>query len=186
MFLILFYFSSFIFIYACMLWRSVIKHISVSTEEAASVSSALKRHTSFCSFHMHTYSSLRDTQPSNRDSCILSLIHTFHPFQSRVPVVSQLDSRASTPVVLCCLWLWVCQHHKPSSNNIITSRDKGIPLLICLLIPLLSGRRRVQKDLFPLFPARIWALVWSQQTVIVTHNKMFCLIFTEFGRIKWT
>lgn len=182
-----FYFTSFTITYV--LVHDVTMRVTVVTEEAAIVSppsSALIIRYSSCSFHMRSDSSLRDSQPQTVTlTFFLSFAHLirFSP-DFLLPVWSTAQPiPSSAPVVLFCLRLWVCQHHKLSSNNIITSRDTGIPLLICLLILLLSGRRRVQKDLFPLFAARISAQFWSQQMDwnMLHFAECFCRVLTGFG-----
>lgn len=94
----------------------------------------------------------RDIIALNHDCYILSLMYTeiirFHPeFSVAFVNLKTMWLRAkpvlsSTPVVLLCLWRWVCQHHKLSSNNIIPSIEVGIPLLIPLLILVFSDGRK--------------------------------------------
>lgn len=132
-----------------------------------------------------------DFVASNRDCYILSLVYTeiirFHPeFSVAFVNLKTIRLRAkpvlsSTPVVLLCLWRWVCQHHKLSGNNIIPSIGVGIPLLIPLLILLFGDGRKEHKGVCLHYFLLEYQLCFD---ILVAHGKVlffFCLILTGFG-----
>lgn len=109
--------------------------VTVSTEEAASVFPGLLQSGMIVPL-VDSPSTPPDSQPQTVTlPFFLSFPHflRFHPdfCLAAAPVPS------SAPVVLFRRWL--CPHHEHGSNNMITPRGAGIPLLIHSLILLLSG-----------------------------------------------
>lgn len=126
----------------------------------------------------------RDIVASNCDSYILSLMYTeiirFHPeFSVAFVNLKTMWLRAkpvlsSTPVVLLCLWRWVCQHHKPSSNNIIPSIEVRISTIDSLIDSLIQWwKERAQMGLFRIIS---WQNI-SSVLICVARGKVFFVFF---------